>query len=111
MLLYRKYNEGEKVDRAWFSSSNVLYSECDDKYNDLKTLRVTFKNGSTYEYDLVDVNDYVMFLHGGTDGSNGKALNTFIKPKYKYRKLPDLNPSEIMDLMRKEKEQDASVSV
>jgi len=105
MLLYRKYNEKEKIDRAWFSSSNILYSECDDNENNLKTLRVTFKNGATYQYERVDVNDYVMFLHGGTDGSNGKALNKFIKPKYQFKRINDLDPSNIMQLMRNYKEE------
>ena len=27
-----------------------------------------------------------MFVHGGIDGSNGKALNKFIKPKYEFEK-------------------------
>ena len=44
----------------------------------------------TYLYKDVDVNDYVLFVHGGTDGSNGKALNKFIK-KYEYEKLENSN--------------------
>ena len=89
MVIYRDYNEEKKLDRVWYDSSNILYSECDDNVNDLKTLRVTFKNGATYEYKKVDVNDYVMFIHGGLDGSNGKALNKFIKPKCEFERLDD----------------------
>jgi len=34
------------LDKCWFESSNVLYSECDDKNNQLKTVRITFKDGT-----------------------------------------------------------------
>lgn len=92
MFKYRDYNEEKRIDRAWYNSSNILYSECDDKENDLKTLRVVFKNGACYEYKNVSVQDYIMFMHGGLDGSNGKALNKFIKEKkYEYQRLDDAN--------------------
>ena len=48
MVIYRDYNQETRLDRIWYDSSNILYSECDDKLNELKTLRVTFKNGATY---------------------------------------------------------------
>ena len=41
MLIFREYNEEKKLDRAWFKSSNVFYSECEDRVNELKVLRVT----------------------------------------------------------------------
>lgn len=96
MILIRIYDDANKVDRAWYNSSNIVYSECDDKQDDFKTLRVTFKNGSTYQYNKVDVNDYLMFLHGGLDGSNGKALNRFIKPKCEYERLSDKNVTDLL---------------
>lgn len=95
MVLYRDYNKEKKLDRAWYKSSNIVYSECDDNLNELKTLRVVFKNGATYQYKKVDVNDYLMFMHGGLDGSNGKALNKFIKPKYEFEKLEDTNLTKL----------------
>jgi hypothetical protein len=96
MYIFRQYDADKRLDRAWYSSSNIVYSECDDNLNALKTLRVTFKNGATYEYKDVDVNDYLMFMNGGLDGSNGKALNKFIKPKYEFEKLENLNVEELM---------------
>lgn len=99
MILYRKYED--KKDRIWYDSSNILYSECDDNENDYKTLRVTFKNGGTYQYNKVDVNDYVAFVHGGLDGSNGKALNKIIKGKYEFEKLEPLNASELITEMER----------
>ena len=106
MLLLRDYNNEKKLDRAWFNSSTVVYSECDDVSDGLKVLRVTFKNGSTYEYKDVDVNNYLMFLRGGLDGSHGKALNEFIKKKKcPYERIADKNISEINEEMEKIKQQ------
>jgi hypothetical protein len=97
MVICRDYNGEKRLDRVWYESSNILYSECDDNVNSLKTLRVTFKNGATYEYSDVDVNDYLMFLNGGLDGSNGKALNKFIKPKCKFERLNDKDPVTVLN--------------
>ena len=97
IVIYRDYNQEARLDRRWYDSSNILYSECDDKLNELKTLRVTFKNGATYEYSNVDVNDYLMFVNGGLDGSNGKALNKYIKRKCEFKKLDNIEPSTIIN--------------
>ncbi len=91
MIIFRKYDEKEHIDHVWYQSSNIVYSECLDTINELKTLTVIFKNGKRYQYKEVDVNDYVMFMHGGLDGSNGKALNKFIKNKYECEKLDDVS--------------------
>ena len=100
MILFRDYPEEKKIDRVWFKSTNVLYSECDDRLNELKILRVTFNNGATYEYSDVDVNDYVMFLAGGLDQSHGKALNEFIKKKKcPYKKLENKNVTLLLNEM------------
>lgn len=75
------------IDYNWFESSNVKYSECIDNENALKTLRVTFNNGKTYQYDDVHVRDYLLFRE---DASQGKALNEYIKKKgYSYAKIED----------------------
>ena len=71
------------VDRAWYNSSNVLYSECDDKENELKNVKVIFNNGGTYLYKNVKVNDYLLFRESS---SQGKALNRFLK-QYECEKL------------------------
>lgn len=85
----RKERYINKTDKVWYNSSNVFYSECYDKDNDFKLLKVVFNNGGTYLYKDVDVNDYLMFKYGGTDGSNGKALNKFIKNKYECERIED----------------------
>lgn len=99
MILFRQFDEENKIDRVWYDSSNIVYSECDDKENSLKTLRVVFKNGATYQYKDVNVNDYVMFVHGGLDGSNGKALNKFIKPKCEFERIADTDVAELTNQM------------
>lgn len=101
MLIHRNYNEEKRLDRAWYNSSNIVYSECDDNLNDYKTLRVVFKNGSCYEYRNISVQDYLMFMYGGIDGSNGKALNKFIKSnKYEYVKLENMDLQSINDELK-----------
>lgn len=104
MITFRYYDEKERIDRVWYDSSNVLYSECEDKENDYKTLKVVFKGGATYVYYEVDVQDYVMFVNGGLDGSNGKALNKYIKPKCDFEKLPSTNLEELELQLQKYKE-------
>ena len=102
MLLKRDYNQEKRLDWAWYSSSNIIYSECDDHENDYKTLRVTFKNGACYEYYKVSVQDYLMFMHGGLDGSNGKALNKFVKAnQYEYKRIDDSDLNLINEELEK----------
>lgn len=50
-------------------------------------LMVTFKNGTTYTYYDVTLEDYLTMI---TSESIGKALNQIIKPKYKYAKHEEL---------------------
>ena len=76
---------GKDVDRTWYQSSNIKYSECIDNDNSLKTLIVVFNNATQYKYEKVDVRDYLLFRDAA---SQGKALNEYIKPKgYEYEKL------------------------
>ena len=75
------------IDHTWYDSSNIVYSECIDNPNDYKTLKVVFKNGTQYQYDNLDVNDYILFREAA---SQGKELNSRIKSKnYPYKKLND----------------------
>lgn len=85
------YNNKTHIDKTWYDSSNVLYSECDDIENDYKNVKVTFKNGSTYEYKNVDVNDYIMFRE---NISQGKSINKFIKI-YECEKLENKDTDKI----------------
>lgn len=89
----------DNVDYTWYDSSNVLYSECYDKDNDLKDLKIVFKGGRSYLYEKIDVNDYLMFR---SDLSQGKALNKYIiikdangNPKHNVVRLPDTDLNEL----------------
>ena len=83
------------VDKTWYQSSNIKYSECIDHDNDLKTLKVVFNNGTQYQYNKVDVRDYLFFKN---DSSQGKALNQFIKGKgYEYEKLDNADVKSLED--------------
>lgn len=73
------------TDKTWYQSSNIRYSECIDHDNELKTLKVVFNNGTQYQYNKVDVRDFLLFRDAS---SQGKALNEYVKSKgYEYEKL------------------------
>ena len=97
MIKHRDYDQEKRLDRVWYDSTNVFYSECEDIVDDYKILRVVFNNGATYEYKNVDVNDYVMFVRGGLDGSNGRALNKYIKPKCECERIEDLGKEKLTE--------------
>lgn len=97
MIKHRVYDAKKRLDRVWFDSANVFYSECEDIVDDYKILRVVFNNGATYEYTNVDVNDYVMFIRGGLDGSNGRALNKYIKPNCECERIEDADKEKLTE--------------
>ncbi len=91
--LYTKDENGNDIDRIWYKSSNVKYSECVDNDNALKTLRVVFNNGTQYQYEKVNVTKYLMFRDAD---SQGKALNQYIKSEgYEYKKIEDSDLDEL----------------
>lgn len=94
MLLFNYYIE-DKMDKAWFDSSNIYYAECDESDTQFKTVRVTFKNGAIYQYEQVTVFDWTMFKNAE---SQGKKLNElFKKAGYKYEKIGTANIEELQD--------------
>ena len=97
MIKHRDYDQEKRLDRVWYDSTNVFYSECEDIVDDYKILRVVFNNGATYEYKNVDVNDYVMFVRGGLDGSNSRALNKYIKPRCECEKIENLDKEKLTE--------------
>lgn len=95
MIIYNKYKNNR--DYTWYDSSNVLYSECYDNNDTKKIIKVVFKQGRTYLYRDVDVNDYICFKNSD---SNGKAINEYIIKKYKGIRLSDTD----LDVISKEKD-------
>lgn len=89
--IFSFYNDN--LDRAWYESSNIKYSECIDKENELKTLIIVFNNGTQYQYKKVDVRDYLMFRESA---SQGQALGKYIKAKgYEYEKMENVDIGKI----------------
>lgn len=83
----------DDVDKTWYNSSNIKYSECIDKDGELKTLNIVFSNGTQYQYVGLTVQDYLLFRDSD---SQGKALNKYIKAKgYEFKKLDDANLDDI----------------
>lgn len=94
-MLKFSYYINDVKDRAWFDSSNVVYGECDESDTQFKTVRIVFKNGSTYQYEDVHVADWVSFKNAE---SQGKALNEhFKKAGYKYERVEDADLNALED--------------
>jgi hypothetical protein len=112
MILKKIYLEEEKTQKVWYDSSMIVYSEM--KENDCENigdLTITFKNGSTYVYYDVSFQDYMVFIGGGTDASQGKTLNKVIKGKYEYKRIEDRDVQSILEEMnRKEINEDISIT-
>lgn len=89
MKLFNYYSDN--IDYTWYQSSNIKYSECIDNDNELKTLKIVFNNGKQYEYEKINVFDYLKFRDAD---SQGKAFNQFIK-KYEFNKLEDYDLNKL----------------
>lgn len=100
MLKYKFYDKENRIEKCWYDSTNILYSECFDYENDYKDLNVVFKEGRTYLYKKIDVKDYLSFRNATSQGS---ALNKFITKKengklvYECLRLSDTDLSELED--------------
>lgn len=108
MLLKKFYDKETKTEKAWYDSSMFCYTkavEYDDK--NAVDLYVTFKNGTTYKYKEVKLEDYVLLIAGGTDASQGKTLNKIIKPNYDVEKQENSNLTDIWNEYNKEIEKDS----
>ncbi len=102
MILKKVYDEKTKTQRVWYDSSMLKYSEMVENDNEnCGNLFITFKNGSVYVYKNVRFEDYVLFIGGGTDASQGKTLNKVIKGKYEYEKIGNADLNKIDDEYRK----------
>lgn len=100
MILKKKYLEKERLQKVWYDSSMLVYSEMkENEFENIGDLTITFKNGSTYTYFDVTFEDYMVFIGGGTDASQGKTLNKVIKNKYQYKRVEDKNIEELLNEM------------
>jgi hypothetical protein len=97
MIIKKYYDEKEKADEVWYDSSMIYYTKFVEHENENRgDLFVTFKNGTLYVYKSVAYGDYLVFKNGGTSASSqGKALNSIIKPMYDFENLGDSDMDEI----------------
>lgn len=97
-LIINKYENN--IDKCWYDSSTIIYSECVDNKDSYKDLKVTFKDGRTYLYKGLIVQDYLLFR---SDISQGKALNKYIafknkvtgKNKYEFEKSDSIDVNQL----------------
>ena len=110
MILKKIYDEKTKTQKVWYDSSMIKYSEMKE-YDDENCgdLYVTFNNGTTYKYTAVKFEDYVLFVGGGTDASQGKTLNKVIKGKYEYEKIGNADMDKIYEELNKTEEVEVDV--
>jgi hypothetical protein len=105
MILKKIYLEEEKIQKVWYDSSMIVYSEMkENEFENIGDLTITFKNGATYVYMDVKFEDYMVFIGGGTDASQGKTLNKVIKNKYQYKRVEDRSVQELLEEMNKKEE-------
>lgn len=98
MILKKKYLEEERKQQVWYDSSMISYSEMrEDEFENKGELIIIFKNGTAYSYKDVSFEDYLVFIGGGTDASQGKTLNKVIKGKYEYEKITNINVEELLN--------------
>ena len=111
MILKKIYEEKTKTQKIWFDSTMILYTEMVEYENENKgDLYVVFKNGTKYKYSAVSFEDYLVFVGGGTDASQGKTLNKVIKNKYEYEKVDSsVDIQAIMAEMNKVEEESADI--
>lgn len=105
MILKKKYLEKERIQKVWYDSSMIVYSEMkENELENIGDLTITFKNGSTYVYMDVSFEDYLVFIGGGTDASQGKTLNKIIKGKYDYKRIENRDVQELLTEMNQKEE-------
>lgn len=110
MILKKIYNEKEHIQEIWYDSTMIYYTKMvEDEFENIGDLYVTFKNGTTYKYSKVSFEDYMVFIGGGTDASQGKTLNKVIKSKYEYEKIGNADMQLLQDEFNKACEIDLDI--
>lgn len=108
MVLKKVYDEKAKTQKIWYDSSMIYYTEMvESEVENSGNLFVVFKNGQKYVYKDVRFEDYIVFINGGTDASQGKTLNKVIKGKYEYEKVGDADMDELSKELNKIEDDDS----
>jgi len=111
MIIKKVYDEETRTQKIWYDSSMIYYTEMvEDENENCGNLFVVFKNGQKYVYKDVRFEDYLVFINGGTDASQGKTLNKVIKSKYDYEKIGDADMDELAIELQKAMEEELDVA-
>ena len=106
MVLKKIYDENTKTQKIWYDSSMIYYTEMvENEEENCGNLFVVFKNGQKYVYKDVRYEDYLVFINGGTDASQGKTLNKVIKNKYDYEKVGEADMNALAAELQKQEEE------
>ena len=98
MVVFKKYDEETKTEKAWYDSTMFCFTKATEHPDaNLVDLVVTFKNGWTYKYKDVRLEDYVLLISGFEQSSHGKTLNKVIKPKYEFERLDNVKTDDIWE--------------
>lgn len=92
MKAFEKYINNAQF--CWYDSSNIIFSKCYNNEGTLKVVKIIFKNGRTYLYKDVDVEDYVKFRDAE---SNGQSFNKYIK-KYTATRIQDTDLGKLEEM-------------
>ena len=92
--IYEKYCNN--IQYCWYDSSNIIFSKCYDNPGNLKVVKI-IKNGRTYLYKDVDVNDYVKFRDAE---SNGSVFSKIIK-NYVATRIQDTDLDKLEEMKQK----------
>lgn len=102
-VLRSEYDLETNVDKVWYESSNVIYSEFNEHSDDnFGELYVVFKGGKRYLYRNVSFLNYLNFKNAVlNDGSSGKALNEYIIKNYPGEKVEDVVINDLIETLNK----------
>ena len=97
-MLKNEYDLEKCIDRVWYESTNVIYSEFYEHDNDnFGELYIVFREGKRYLYKNVSYMNYLYFKNAAfKEGSSGKALNEYIIKNYKGEKVDDVSIDDIL---------------
>ena len=96
MVIFKIYDEKTKTQKVWYDSTMFVYTKAIEHENENKVdLYVTFKNGWTYKYKDVKMEDYILLLSGFEQSSHGKTLNRVIKPNYEFERCDNMNVDDL----------------
>ena len=115
MVIKKVYNEEKKEQKAWYDSSMFCFTRAVEHTNaNVVDLYVTFKNGWTYKYKDVKLEDYILLLSGFEQSSHGKTLNKVIKPNYEFERVDNVDTDAIWEeyykIVRQEEKEEIDIS-